>query len=189
VITEGGIQVNTAGHRFWNEAQGYSEAARAVLGQPDGQAFAIFDARIAAIARQFEDFKRAEEVGAIKTADTLEELAECLGLPSEALAHTVHTLPCGQQDQFGRIFGDTQLTAPFCGVKVTGALFHTQGGLAINTRAQVVRKDGSAIENLYAGGGAACGVSGRQDSGYLSGNGLLAAVVLGEISGSAPCTP
>jgi fumarate reductase flavoprotein subunit len=74
-------------------------------------------------------------------------------------------------------------------VKVTGALFHTQGGLAINTRAQVVRNDGSAIENLYAGGGAACGVSGQQDSGYLSGNGLLAAVVLGKISGSAPCTP
>ena len=189
VITEGGIQVNTAGHRFWNEAQGYSEAARAVLSQPDGQAFAIFDARIAAIARQFEDFKRAEKVGAIKTADTLDGLAECLGLPSEALAHTVHALPCGQQDQFGRIFGDTQLTAPFCGVKVTGALFHTQGGLAINTRAQVVRKDGSAIENLYAGGGAACGVSGRQDSGYLSGNGLLAAVVLGKVAGCAPFTP
>ena len=62
VISEGGIQVNTAGHRFWNEAQGYSEAARAVLSQrwPSGS----LDARIAAIARQFEDFKRAEEVGA-----------------------------------------------------------------------------------------------------------------------------
>jgi fumarate reductase flavoprotein subunit len=186
VITEGGIQVNAAGHRFWNEAQGYSEAARAVLSQRDGQAFAIFDARIAAIARQFEDFKRAEEVGAVKSADTLEGLAKCLGIPSEAFAHTMQGIPWGQQDQFGRIFGDTQLTAPFCGVKVTGALFHTQGGLAINTRAQVVRKDGSAIENLYAGGGAACGVSGQQDSGYLSGNGLLAAVVLGKISGSGP---
>ena len=78
---------------------------------------------IESLARQFEDFKRAEEVGAIKTADTLERLAEYLGLPSEALTHTVHALPWGQQDQFGRTFGDTQLTAPFCGVKVTGALF------------------------------------------------------------------
>ena len=112
----------------------------------------------------------------------------CLGLPSEALAHTVHALPCGQQDQFGRIFGDTQLTAPFCGVKVTGALFHTQGGLAINSLAQVLRNDGSPINNLFAGGGSACGVSGRHDSGYLSGNGLLAAVVLGKIAGSARLT-
>ena len=185
VITEGGIQVNSEGNRFWNEAQGYSEAARAVLNQPDGHAFAIFDARIAAIARQFEDFKRAEQVGAIKTAETFDGLAECLGLPSEALAHTVQSIPWGKQDEFGRAFGNTKLTAPFCGVKVTGALFHTQGGLAINTMAKVVRNDGSPIENLYAGGGAACGVSGRQDSGYLSGNGLLTAVVLGKIAGAA----
>ena len=32
-------------------------------------------------------------------------------------------------------------------------------------------------------GGAAVGVSGRGDSGYLSGNGLLSAVVLGRIAG------
>ena len=36
VLIEGGIQVNRAGKRFWNEAQGYSEAARAVLSQPGG---------------------------------------------------------------------------------------------------------------------------------------------------------
>ncbi|MCU0887029.1 MAG: FAD-dependent oxidoreductase, partial [Rubritepida sp.] len=47
VIAEGGFQVNSAGARFWNEAQGYSEAAEAVLGQPGGIAFDVFDARIA----------------------------------------------------------------------------------------------------------------------------------------------
>ena len=55
----------------------------------------------------------------------------------------------------------------------------------INERCQVVREDGSAFANLFAGGGAACGVSGRGDSGYLSGNGLLSAVVLGRIAGRA----
>jgi fumarate reductase flavoprotein subunit len=39
VITEGGIQVNTDGDRFWDESQGYSEAARAVLAQPGGIAW------------------------------------------------------------------------------------------------------------------------------------------------------
>ena len=94
-------------------------------------------------------------------------------------------IPWGTEDKFGRRFGDTQLSAPFYGVKVTGALFHTQGGLAINSSAQVLRNNGFPIENLYAGGGAACGVSGRKDNGYLSGNGLLAAVVLGKIAGEA----
>ena len=185
VITEGGIQVNSLGKRFWNEAQGYSEAARVVLSQPNGQAYAIFDGRIAGIARQFNDFKRAERSSAIKVSDTLGGLSNYLGLPAEALIETVDNIPWGSEDKFGRRFGDMQLSAPFYGVKVTGALFHTQGGLAINSSAQVLRNNGSPIENLYAGGGAACGVSGRKDSGYLSGNGLLTAVVLGKIAGEA----
>ena len=41
-------------------------------------------------------------------------------------------------------------------------------------------KDGGLFPNLYAVGGAAVGVSGSGDAGYLSGNGLLSAVVLGQ---------
>ena len=183
-ITEGGIQVNREGRRFWNEAQGYSEAARAVLSQPNSEAFAIFDSRIAAIARQFEDFKRAEAQGAIKTADTPEELARALGLPAAAFRKTIEDIPANGTDGFGRSFGPAVLSPPYCGVRVTGALFHTQGGLRVDGTARVLTRDGGAIRNLYAGGGAACGVSGSGDSGYLSGNGLLAAAVLGRIAGN-----
>jgi len=185
VITEGGVQVNRAGERFWNEAQGYSEAARAVLGQPGGEAFAIFDARIAGVARQFEDFKRAEAAGAIRRADTVAELAEALGLPGAALEKTLAAIPQDGTDGFGRRFGPVALAPPYCGVRVTGALFHTQGGLRVDGEGRVLDADGTAFRNLFAGGGAACGVSGRGDSGYLSGNGLLAAVVLGRICGMA----
>jgi fumarate reductase flavoprotein subunit len=184
-ITEGGVQVNREGRRFWNEAQGYSEAARAVLSQPGGEAFAIFDARIAGIARQFEDFKRAEAQGAIKTADRLDDLARALGLPADALGRTIAEIPAGGTDGFGRRFGTNRLAPPYCGVRVTGALFHTQGGLRVDETARVLNRKGAPTANLYAGGGAACGVSGCADSGYLSGNGLLAAVVLGRIAGTA----
>lgn len=69
-------------------------------------------------------------------------------------------------------------------MKVTGALFHTQGGLDIDPVTARVRKAGGGVfANLHAAGGAACGVSGRGDSGYLSGNGLLSATVLGYIAG------
>jgi fumarate reductase flavoprotein subunit len=182
-ITEGGVQVNRSGERFWNEAQGYSEAARAVLSQPNGEAFAIFDGRIAAIARQFEDFKRAEAQGAIKTAETLEGLAGALGLPADRFCNTIDGIPSNGTDRFGRHFGPTVLAPPYCGVRVTGALFHTQGGLRVDEAARAMTREGRAIPNLYAGGGAACGVSGSRDSGYLSGNGLLAAAVLGRIAG------
>ena len=39
--------------------------------------------------------------------------------------------------------------------------------------------------SLFACGGAACGVSGPDVSGYLSGNGLLTALSLGHIAGTA----
>ncbi|CTQ56011.1 Fumarate reductase flavoprotein subunit precursor [Roseibium album] len=185
VIMEGGVQVNREGRRFWNEAKGYSEAARAVLSQPNGEAFAIFDSRIAEIARQFEDFKQAEASGAIKTSETLEGLAGDLGLPVDPFLQTMSDIRTQGPDAFGRDFKGPQLEAPFLGVRVTGALFHTQGGLRTGEMAKVYRADGTVFPNLFACGGAACGVSGRGDSGYLSGNGLLSAVVLGKLAGEA----
>lgn len=189
-VMEGGFQVNARGQRFSDESHGYSEQATNVLRQPEGKAWTIFDARIAGIARQFEDFRNAEAQGAIVSADTIEALAAKLGLPADALARTaseVEALKRGEgADSLSRDFaGTSPLVAPFCAVRVTGALFHTQGGLRVDASARVLRRDGAAIPNLYACGGAAVGVSGAQASGYLSGNGLLTAVALGEIAGRA----
>jgi len=62
-------------------------------------------------------------------------------------------------------------------------LFHTQGGLVVDPQTRVLRQDGRVLPNLFAAGGAACGVSGSQARGYLSGNGLLMATVLGRQAG------
>ena len=183
VMTEGGVQVNTEGRRFWNESQGYSEAAQAVLAQPGGVAWSIFDTRIAEIARQFADFQDAEAQGAIVTADTVEDLADRTRLPADTLAETLAAVGQGA-DPFGRTFDpDKRLAAPYCAVRVTGTLFHTQGGLDVAPDARVRRPDGRVFDTLFAVGGAATGVSGTGDYGYLSGNGLLAAVVLGRKAG------
>ncbi len=183
VITQGGIQVNLDGDRFWDESQGYSEAARAVLSQPYDVAWTIFDQRIAGVARQFQDFKDAEAIGAIRIAQNVPELAALTGLPEDALARSLASVEVGQTDSFGRRYDGPPLEPPYCAVRVTGALFHTQGGLNINDDARVLRPNGAAFPNLFAAGGAAVGVSGKGDSGYLSGNGLLSAVVLGHIAG------
>ncbi|MEQ9815160.1 MAG: FAD-dependent oxidoreductase [Azospirillaceae bacterium] len=188
VIGEGGIQVNFDANRFWNEAQGYSEAARQVLAQPGGIAWDIFDDRIAGIARQFEDFRQAEAAGAIVAANSIEALATACQLPPASLAATaagVAGMKAGAvADPLGRDFtGAPPLVAPFRAVRVTGALFHTQGGLAIDRDARVRRAEGGVFANLYAAGGAACGVSGSGDAGYLSGNGLLTATTLGRVAG------
>ena len=57
---QGGIQVNSEGRRFCDESHGYSEHAADVLRQPGQFAWEVFDARIASVARQFEDFRAAE---------------------------------------------------------------------------------------------------------------------------------
>ena len=183
-ITEGGVQVNAAGRRFWDESQGYSEAARAVLGEAGGVAWTIFDERIADVARQFQDFRDAEATGAIRRGETVPALAEACGLPSSALSETLGAIPWGGTDAYGRRFRDKPLSPPYLGVKVTGALFHTQGGLGVDDTARVRLAAGGVVPNLFAAGGAAAGVSGRGDSGYLSGNGLLSAVALGRIAGA-----
>jgi fumarate reductase flavoprotein subunit len=187
-ITEGGFQVNREGKRFHNEALGYSEAAAEVLRQPGGIAFDIFDARIAAVARQFDDFRNAEKVGALITAGSIGESAARIGVPADALAAELAEIDAGYgiPDRFGRVFAaDKKLASPYCAIRVTGALFHTQGGLAIDAQARVLRRNGKPFPNLFAAGGAAVGVSGSQASGYLSGNGLLTATVFGRIAGQS----
>jgi fumarate reductase flavoprotein subunit len=189
-MTEGGFQVNAQGQRFSNEASGYSEQAAFVLAQPGGFAWSIFDARIADIAAQFEDFRNAVAHGAVLEAADLAVLASAIRVPEDALADTLRTVDAARDgscpDAFGRDFVDTPaLAPPYRAVKVTGALFHTQGGLVVDAKARVVRTDGTPFDNLFAAGGAACGVSGSGAGGYLSGNGLLTAVALGRIAGSS----
>jgi fumarate reductase flavoprotein subunit len=190
VIMQGGIQVNAQGRRFCDETRGYSEQAAEVLRQPGRIAWDIFDAHIAGVARQFEDFQTAECAGAILTAESIGELAAAMHVPADDFAeewHCVETLKTrGQVDRYGRRFAPEQrFLPPFCAVKVTGALFHTQGGLAIDAIGRVKRKDGTMFPNLFAAGGAAAGVSGTTAAGYLSGNGLLTATVLGRFTGEA----
>ena len=187
-ITEGGVQVNRDGQRFANEAHGYSEAAAAVLRQPGGIAWSVFDERIAAIARQFEDFRQAEAMQAIVGADDADGLAARMQVPADALRATLDEVDRlkreGGTDRFGRAFaGVAALRPPLRAVRVMGALFHTQGGLVVDDAARVLRADGTVIAGLFAAGGAACGVSGPRPEGYLSGNGLLTAVALGRIAG------
>lgn len=184
LIVEGGFQVNALGQRFSNEALGYSEQAAKVNAQPGGFAWSIFDARIEGVMEQFDDYRQALAAGAIVAADTLEQLAERTALPLDALKASLAET-AGGEDRFGRAFDKPPLAPPYRAAKVTGALFHTQGGLVVDGDARVLRPDGSAFPNLFAGGGAARGVSGPDATGYIAGNGLLTATTLGKLAGRA----
>ncbi len=190
LIMEGGFQVNCNGVRFSNEATGYSEQAARVNAQPGRVAWSIFDKRLHELMLAFDDYRDALKAGAVVHAATVAELAEVARLPVNALVETVagvEALTLGRgKDTFGRDFtGKPPLAGPWHAAKVTGALFHTQGGLMVDGDARVLRLDGTPMPNLFAGGGAARGISGDGADGYMAGNGLLTATTLGKLAGRA----
>ena len=131
VLTEGGIQVNADGNRFANETTGYSEQAVPVLAQPGGFAWSVYAAPQDAVARQFEDYRNAEAMGALKTADSVPGLERALALPTGSLAATFYGVARmargAETDPLGRVFDERSvLEPPYFAVKVTGALFHTR---------------------------------------------------------------
>jgi fumarate reductase flavoprotein subunit len=178
LMVQGGVQVNMQGQRFHNESLGYSEAAVHVVAQPEQTAWCVFDAPIHSLGLSFPDYLQAFDAGAVKVCASALELASLIGCDAQTLAHTLQAVQPGAADAFGRQFARS-LQAPFYAVRVTGALFHTQGGLQVDANCRVLRAAGQTFANLWAGGGAARGVSGPEVSGYLSGNGLLSAVAGG----------
>lgn len=173
LMTEGGIQVNARGERFHDETAGYSEASVEVLAQPGGIAWNVFDDRLLALGRTFPDFVTAEAAGAVRHAADAAALAAVIGCDAATLARALDAAAPPP----------ARLTPPWHAIKVTGALFHTQGGLDIDAQCRVLHAaSGRAFPNLLAAGGAARGVSGDAVWGYLSGNGLLSAVAGGFIA-------
>jgi len=191
LIMEGGFQINRDGRRFADESRGYSEQAMKIVAQPGNIAWSILDQRLYDMMMQFDDFQQAVVAGAVVRAEDLMALAEVTRTPLEVLTKTFDSIALarlgGEPDAFGRRFpaGQKSLTPPYYAARVNGALFHTQGGLEIDGEARVLRVDGRPFPNLFAGGGAARGISGAGASGYIAGNGLLTATTLGKIAGRA----
>lgn len=187
-IEKGGFLMGEDGRRFGAEDLGYSGFAARVLAQGKF-AFALFNQEICDIASQEEEFAEMLRMGGIKRLDRIEDAEGAFGLPPAALTETLEAYNAAargkERDAVGRRdFGLAPLGPPFYMARVKPGLFHTQGGLRIDRHARVLRPDGAPIANLFAGGGAAAGISGRQGaSGYASGNGLLSALGLGRLAG------
>ncbi|WP_243789518.1 FAD-binding protein [Saccharopolyspora gloriosae] len=180
-VMHGAAVVDRTGTRFGDETAGYSEYAAVLAGRPGGHGWMIFDERIDRACRAFGDYQDVLAAGAVRSADTLAELAGRLGIPVgplEAEISELHAVAAGTRaDRFGRDSA-TELHPPFHAVEIVPALFHTQGGLLVDEHARVLDTAGEPLPGLYAAGGAAAGISGHGAAGYLAGNGLLPALGL-----------
>lgn len=191
VIEKGGVIVDDGGSRFANETLGYSGFAGEVL-RRQRPVYAVYDRKVrdATAAGQPEFAELVSHGGAQEFAD-IEAVAAFIGAPVETIAASVAEAGAAADgkaaDPFGRTaWGLGSLDAPYVVTRIAPALFHTQGGLLVDEHARVRTTKGGVVAGLYAGGGAAAGVSGKSGStGYASGNGLLGAMTLGFIAGRA----
>jgi fumarate reductase flavoprotein subunit len=190
VLVEGGIIVNGQGRRFTDESADIAGMCHPVMAQPGDHCWVIFDAGIEQRCAYIPETQALMALNAAKVGDTVEELAARIGVDAGALAATLSEARAAQAahiaDAQGRLWGnDLPPAGPFRALRVIGAIYHTQGGLQIDGSARVLRADGSALPNVFAGGGSARSVSGPSSWGYLPAMGLCTAVTLGRIAGEA----
>ena len=130
------------------------------------------------------------EQGIVVSADTIEELADKLGLPREALKATVeryNELADKQQDEdFGKeSFRLSALRqAPFEGVRMSGGYFIcTLDGIKIDTHMNALTPQGTPIEGLYVAGDCSGGYFDGSYPNLLAGCAAGRSVTFGRLAG------
>ncbi|WP_028031088.1 FAD-dependent tricarballylate dehydrogenase TcuA [Gemmobacter nectariphilus] len=188
------IVLNTNGERFYNEGEDvwpkrYAIWGRLVAAQPDQVGFALIDAKSI-------DLFMPSVFPPVK-ADTIEELADKMGLDPQAVRATVDGFNAACRP--GK-FHPTELdglateglevpktnwarpldTPPYYGYQLRPGVTFTYLGLKVDARAQVHSAEGP-IRNLWAAGEIMAGSILGQ--GYLAGFGMTIGTVFGRIAG------
>lgn len=184
----GGIFVNQDGKRFVNESAPYDRLGREIIKQMDEGTttlpfWMIYDDKEGEVPPckatnvSMVETEKYVDAGLWHTADTLEELADKIGVPAAALVETVERfnkfVEAGSDDDFGR--GDEAYDRSFSEgesplVTIDQGPFHaarfgisdlgTKGGLRTDTKARVLNANGEIIRGLYAAGNTMAAVSG-----------------------------
>ncbi|PRX97257.1 FAD-dependent tricarballylate dehydrogenase TcuA [Allonocardiopsis opalescens] len=195
-----GIVVNTEGRRFVDEGADYrnytyAKYGAAILRQPGGRAFQLFDAATRPLLRTEE----YDSPGAtVLTAGSVPELAEAMGVDPAALAATVSGFNAAVRREvpFDPAVKDGRAAAvdppksnwamplerpPYYAFPVTCGITFTFGGLRADDRGRVLDAGGAAIPGLFV-----CGemLGGLFSGNYPGGTGLTSGTVFGRRAGS-----
>ena len=180
---EGAILVNQQGERFYNELETRDNVSAAITALPESYAYLIFDDALAGRAKQVDFYK---EQGVVVEADTIEALAKKIDMDADTLAKTLDTWNQSVKDKKDEAFSretamDYDLTTgPYYAIKIAPGIHHTMGGVKINTNTQVLKKDGSVIDGLYAAGEVTGGIHGQN---RIGGNAVADIMVFGRQAG------
>ncbi len=194
-----GVMLNRNGVRFVDEGADfrnytYAQYGKAVLDQPGGVAWQIFDGQVEKLL--YEEYRRGHATR--YRGGSLEELIA--KLPGIDRRTALRTLEDYNQAAVGDGFDPTikdgcrtqgldlpksnwalpLRTPPFLAFEVTGGITFTYGGLAVSTDGEVLDGRGAPIDGLFAAGEI---VGGIFFDGYPGGSGLTAGAVMGRRAG------
>lgn len=178
------LRVNKDGGRFCNEDTPLPGITNAYMCAPNNVVWTVFDAdytdQITHMSRLSmyngttsgpfdpslgitpeEGMKQTLEQGTSVTGNTIEELAEAMGVPADALERTVERYnelaAKGKDEDFNKDAANLFpiAKAPFYASQVTAAMLACASGLDVDSNLNVCSEEGVAIEGLYAVGNAA----------------------------------
>ncbi len=190
------VMVNANGERFLDEGEDlggltYAKTGRAILEQPGAVAYQIFDSKTVDLIEE------RYSTGHPAVADTLEELADQLGLDRSKLLRTIRDFNAAVgEGSFDPIVRDGKSTEgleppksnwalpidspPFTAYPATCGITFTYGGIRSDTQARVIDTEGLPIPGLFATGEIAGGFFHYN---YPGGAGLMRGAVFGRIAG------
>ena len=184
----GAIFVDGTGQRFCNESNSYVEVGKAMYVNKAVPCWVVFDegyiTRYAATSNPFQRRMPRDVIdsGAIRSADTLEALAEKIGVPPDTLVRTVQRFNeyarKGLDPDFGRgqsayndCLGDPGFTPnhalgaldtpPYYATEIYPSDVGTCGGVVTDAYARVLDEEDRPIPGLYATGNITATVMGR----------------------------
>jgi tricarballylate dehydrogenase len=192
-----GVMINRAGLRFVDEGEDqalftYAKFGGAILNQPGGVAWQIFDAKVKdllepryatsqpIVAERLDDLVHKLDFDHAAAIRTLSDFNAAAGHgsfnPGERDGMATHGLPLPKSNWAQKLDAP-----PFLAYPVTGGITFSFGGLKINQRAQVLGTDWNPIPGLYT-----CGemVGGLFHHNYPGGSGLMSGAVFGRIAGA-----
>lgn len=183
------IYVNKLGKRFVSELERRDVCSFAQIKMGMKPTYSIFNEKmIQKLAAPKAEIESAIAKGRFVMADSIAELAGKIGMNTDVLQETISKhnkyIEEGKDPEFNKPISKHMIPmteGPFYAVAQWPAVHHCQGGLRINTKAQVIDIWYKPIPRLYAAGEVVGGVHG---SNRLGGNAIADCIVFGRIAGT-----
>lgn len=176
------LDVNINGERFCDESIVPSQRYVEVMKQPEKMMWAVLDSD-----NPTGELVRTNTSEYVVHADTLEELAELMGVPADKLVESAEAynaaIENGEDTAFGTPveFMDTLSTAPYYAMMLKPVAISSMVGVNVDGECHVLNQDGEPIPNLFAVGDMVMG--GNYLSYYRNLHGVAIAMYTGGLAG------